>query len=117
MPFYSRPVECTDRDAPFVLDGVLYHESDLDLEEHYTDTHGYTEINFAAFAMIGMRFCPRIRSVHRQRIYCAEPTRDHGVLEPVLQRGRRSVNFRLPEPPPEFCLTSSHRRRVCNRAK
>ena len=30
-----------------MLDGVLYRESDLDLEEHYTDTHGYTEINFA----------------------------------------------------------------------
>ena len=94
-PFYSRPVECTDRDAPFVLDGVLYHESDLDLEEHYTDTHGYTEINFAAFGMVGMRFCPRIRSLHRQRIYCADPGRDHGVLEPVLKRGRRAVNFRL----------------------
>ena len=94
-PFYSRPIECTDRDAPFVLDGVLYHESDLDLEEHYTDTHGYTEINFAAFAMIGIRFCPRIRRLHRQRIYCADPARDHGVLEPVLKRGRRSVNFRL----------------------
>ena len=94
-PFYSRPVECTDRDAPFVLDGVLYHESDLNLEEHYTDTHGYTEINFAAFGMVGMRFCPRIRSLHRQRIYCADPARDHGVLEPVLQRGRRAVNFRL----------------------
>ena len=94
-PFYSRPIECTDRDAPFVLDGVLYHESDLDLEEHYTDTHGYTEINFAAFAMIGIRFCPRIRRLHRQRIYCADPARDHGVLEPILKRGRRSVNFRL----------------------
>ena len=94
-PFYSRPIECTDRDAPFVLDGVLYHESDLDLEEHYTDTHGYTEINFAAFVMVGMRFCPRIRSLHRQRIYCADPDRDHGVLKPVLQRGRRAVNFRL----------------------
>ena len=94
-PFYSRPVECTDRDAPFVLDGVLYHESDLDLEEHYTDTHGYTEINFAAFAMIGMRFCPRIGSLRRQRIYCADPARDHGVLEPVLRRGRRAVNFPL----------------------
>ena len=88
-------MECTDRDAPFVLDGMLYHESDLDLEEHYTDTHGYTEVNFAAFAMIGMRFCPRIRSLHRQRIYCADPERDHGVLEPVLRRARRSVNFRL----------------------
>ena len=94
-PFYSRPVECTDRDAPFVLDGVLYHESDLDIEEHYTDTHGYTEINFAAFGMVGMRFCPRIRSLHRQRIYCADPARDHGVPEPVLKRGRRAVNFRV----------------------
>ena len=44
-PFYSRPIEWTDRDAPFVLDGVLYHESYLDLEEHDTDTPGYTEIN------------------------------------------------------------------------
>ena len=40
-----------------------------------------------------MRFCPRIRSLHRQRIYCADPARDHGVLEPVLKRGRRAVNF------------------------
>ena len=72
-PFYSRPIECTDRDAPFVLDGVLYHESDLDLEEHYTDTHGYTEINFAAFGMVGMRFCPRIRAEDRIRaaVHCS----------------------------------------------
>ena len=45
--------------------------------------------------MIGMRFCSRIRSLHRQRIYCADPAHDHGVLEPVLKRGRRVVNFRL----------------------
>ena len=49
-PFYSMPVECTDRDAPFVLDGLLCNETDLPLYEHYTDTHGYTENNFAAFA-------------------------------------------------------------------
>src|SRR5262249_15464056 len=68
-PFYSTPIECTDRDAAFVLDGLLYNESDLDLEEHYTDTHGYTEINFAAFAMLGRRFCPRIRGLQKQRLY------------------------------------------------
>lgn len=47
-PYNSVPIECTDRDAPYVLDGLLYNESDPPLEEHYTDTHGYTEINFAA---------------------------------------------------------------------
>ena len=63
----------TDATIVVALDGVLYHESDLDLEEHYTGTHGYTEIGFAAFGMVGMRFCPRIRSLHHQRIYCADP--------------------------------------------
>ena len=41
-PFYSAPIECTERDAAYVLDGLLYHESDLEIDEHYTDTHGYT---------------------------------------------------------------------------
>jgi hypothetical protein len=38
-PFHSMPIECTDRDAAFVLDGLLYNESDLEIEEHYTDTN------------------------------------------------------------------------------
>ena len=45
--------------------------------------------------MVGMRVCPRIRSLHRPRLSCADPARDHGILEPVLQRGRRAVHFRL----------------------
>ena len=65
------------------------------MEEHYIDAHGYTEINFAAFAMIGMRFCPRIRNMQRQRICCPNRGRDHRPLETVLQRGRRAINFRL----------------------
>src|SRR5512135_2855825 len=89
-PFYSMPIECTDRDSAFVLDGLCYNESDLELEEHYTDTHGYTEINFAAFAMLGRRFCPRIRGLseatplpprHRARLRAAGrpggPCRSH----------------------------------------
>src|SRR3954463_10243556 len=35
---------------------------------HLTDTHGYTEINFAAFALLGRRFCPRIRGLQKQRL-------------------------------------------------
>jgi glucarate dehydratase len=38
-PFYSTPIECTNRDAGFVLDGLLDNESELQLEKNYTDTH------------------------------------------------------------------------------
>jgi len=94
-PSSAAPPNAPTRDAPFVIDGIHSHESDLDLAEHYTDSHGSTEINFAAVAMAGMRFCPRIKKLHRQRIYCADPARDHGPLEPVLRRGRRAIDFRL----------------------
>ena len=80
-PFHSTPIECTERDAGYVLDGLLYHESDLEIDEHYTDTHGYTEVQFAAFAMLGKRFAPRIRGLHKQRIY--RTTDDPGVYGPL----------------------------------
>jgi len=92
-PFYSMPIECTDRDAAFVLDGLLYNESDLELEEHYTDTHGYTENNFAAFAMFGRRFCPRIRSMQHQWIYRIDMTKDYGILEPLIHRRDRTIKI------------------------
>ena len=34
-----REIKCTDRDAPFVLDGVLYHESDLDCRRALLEVH------------------------------------------------------------------------------
>lgn len=92
-PFYSDIIECTDRDAPYVLDGLLYNESDLPLEEHYTDTHGYTEINFAAFAMLGRRFAPRIRGLHKQRIYRIDTDMDYGPLTPLVGRWDRTIHL------------------------
>ena len=94
-PFYSTPIECTDRDAAFVLDGLLYNESELELEEHYTDTHGYTEINFAAFALLGRRFCPRIRGVQQQRIYRLDPHREYGALTSLVGRADRTLDLHL----------------------
>ena len=92
-PYYSVPIECNERDAPYVLDGVLYNESDLQLEEHYTDTHGYTEINFAAFAMLGKRFCPRISKLSKQRIYRINEQRDYGALQPLVNRSDRMIHL------------------------
>jgi TnpA family transposase len=94
-PFYSLPIECTDRDAAFVLDGLLYNESDLDLEEHYTDTHGYTEINFAAFAMLGKRFCPRIRGIQKQRLYRLDVERDYAALGNLVDRTDRTIDAQV----------------------
>jgi TnpA family transposase len=92
-PFYSIPIECTDRDAPYVLDGLLYNESDLPLEEHYVDTHGYTENNFAAFAMLGKKFSPRIKGIKKQHIYRIDKDMDYQALTPLVCCSDRTINM------------------------
>ena len=46
-----------------VLDGLLYHESDLRIAEHYTDTAGFTDHVFALCHLLGFRFAPRMISL------------------------------------------------------
>ena len=58
-----------ERDATHVLDGLLYHESDLRIEEHYTDTAGFTDHVFAMMSLLGFRFAPRIRDLADKRLY------------------------------------------------
>jgi hypothetical protein len=46
----------------------------LPIAEHTTDTHGYTEMIFGAYDLLGLRFAPRIRDLDRQQLYRHEPT-------------------------------------------
>ena len=50
-------------DATYVLDGLLYHESDLRIEEHYTAPAGFIDHVFALMHLLGFRFAPRIRAL------------------------------------------------------
>ena len=68
-PFHTKVINVTVRDATHVLDGLLYHESDLRIEEHYTDTTGFTDHVFALMHLLGFRFAPRIRDLADKRLY------------------------------------------------
>lgn len=65
----SRVIPSTLRDATYVLDAILDNETDLDIMEHTTDTHGYTELVFALFGLLGLTFSPRIRDLADQKLY------------------------------------------------
>ena len=73
-PFHTKVVNVGVRDSTYVLDGLLYHESDLRIEEHYTDTAGFTDHVFAACAILGYRFAPRIRDLPSKRLYAFNPS-------------------------------------------
>jgi len=72
------------RDATYVLDGLLYHESDLRIEEHYTDTAGFTDHVFALMHLLGFRFAPRIRDLADKRLFVPAKPSAYPALSPLV---------------------------------
>lgn len=96
-PFHSKPFDCAEGEAPHALDGFLYNESDLSLDEHYTDTRAAATIIFCAFGWYGKKYSPRIRGVKNHLIYMIDPEMDYGNLAPLLQHKSAKISLALIE--------------------
>jgi len=83
MPFYTQVIHNV-RDATHVLDGLLYHDTSLDIEEHYTDTAGFTDHVFALCHLLGFRFAPRIRDLKEKNLFYADKSILKTNLKPLL---------------------------------
>jgi TnpA family transposase len=83
-PFYTKLINSTVRDATYVLDGLLYHESELQIEEHYTDTAGFTDHVFALCHLLGFRFAPRLRHLGETRLFSVAKPSTYPALEKLI---------------------------------
>ena len=95
---YLDVIRCDIRESAAVLDAALHHETELPLKEHFTDTHGYTELMFGLFELESRIFSPRIRDLPAQILYPMEREQRHGPLGalfrgPPINRGRIRANW------------------------
>jgi TnpA family transposase len=84
--FSTKVISCSPREALYVLDGLLDNNTILQIREHTTDTHGYTEIIFALCYLLGYSFMPRIRDLKDQQLYRVDRNVDYGVFTPLLNK-------------------------------
>ncbi|MEQ5306289.1 Tn3 family transposase [Providencia rettgeri] len=82
-PFYTQVISRV-RDSTHVLDGLLYHESELEITEHYTDTAGFTEHVFALMHLLGFAFCPRIRDLHEKKLFIKGKAEQYPGLQSLI---------------------------------
>jgi len=83
-PFHTKVINVGVRDATYVLDGLLYHESDIRIEEHYTDTSGFTDHLFALMHLLGFSFAPRIRDMQDKKLYITGSPDDYPALKALI---------------------------------
>jgi TnpA family transposase len=77
-------IAATASEAPHVLDSLLYHQTGLQIEEHYTDTGGATDHVFGLCHLFGFRFAPCIRDLKDRRLYVFPHATQPPRLQPII---------------------------------
>ncbi len=71
-----------------MIEGVIRHCTELEVERQYVDSHGQSVVAFAFTRLLGFQLLPRLKAIHSQRLYRPETGRPDAYpnLQPVLSR-------------------------------
>lgn len=82
-PYYTAAIPPAG-EAAYVLDGLLYHEADLNIATHHTDGGGVSDHVFALAYLLGFYFAPRIPNLAERRLYAFDAANTWSALEPFI---------------------------------
>lgn len=81
--FHSQLKRCSSSEVASMIQGVLHHCTDADIERQYVDTHGQSFVGFAFCHLLGFDLLPRLKDIHRKKLFL--PNSDLATSLPHLQ--------------------------------
>lgn len=91
---YSKLRRCSSSEVAAMMEGVLRHCTDMEIERQYVDSHGQSEVAFAFSYILGFDLLPRLKAIARQKLYLSATAdaAEYANLEPILTR---AINWDL----------------------
>lgn len=65
---YSQLKRCSSSEVASMIEGVLRHCTDLDIQRQYVDSHGQSAVGFAFCRLLGFELAPRLKAIARQKL-------------------------------------------------
>lgn len=65
---YSQLKAPSSSEAASMIEGVLRHCTDAEVQQQYVDSHGQTEVAFAFSHLLGFDLMPRIKAIGKQKL-------------------------------------------------
>ena len=94
---YSQLKTCSSSEVAAMIEGVLRHCTTMEVDRQYVDSHGQSTVAFAFCHLLGFQLLPRLKAIHKQRLY--RPEAGHPEAYPNLQLVlRRPINWDLITP-------------------
>jgi TnpA family transposase len=66
---YSQLKSCSSSEVAAVIEGLLRHCTDAEIEANYVDTHGASVIGFAFTELLRFRLLSRLKNIGSIRLY------------------------------------------------
>ncbi len=62
---YSQLKVCSSSEVAAMIEGVLRHDTEMDIERQYVDSHGQSEVGFAFCHLLGFALLPRLKNLKK----------------------------------------------------
>ncbi|GAA5504399.1 tn3 family transposase Tn4430 [Deinococcus xinjiangensis] len=85
LRLYQQPIPTRLREATYVLDGLLDHGTELEPDQVFTDSHGFSEVVMAAAALLSKELAPRLKNINEKTLYKVDRSRSYQHLDPILK--------------------------------
>jgi TnpA family transposase len=85
---YSQLKTCSSSEVAAMIEGLLRHDTETEVEKNYVDSHGQSEVAFAFCRLLGFQLLPRLKAIYAQKLYRAEAGQPEAYpnLQAVLTR-------------------------------
>ena len=78
-----------------MIQGVLRHCTEMEVDRQYVDSHGQNTVAFAFCRLLGFDLMPRLKGINRQKLYKVEANQSFAILDPVM--AAKSIDWELIE--------------------
>jgi TnpA family transposase len=78
--FNTQVISCAEREALFVLDGLLENDTELPIRTHIVDTAGCTDQVFGLCYLLGFTFMPRLKNLATRRLFKPVGSPEEGLF-------------------------------------
>lgn len=70
---HSQLKQVSSSEVASMIEGVLHHGTDLEIDRQFVDTHGQSVVGFAFCYLLGFELMPRFKGIARQKLVRADP--------------------------------------------
>ena len=96
MVIHSQIKTCLSSEVGAMITGVLNHDTKMNMDKTYVDTHGQSTVGYAFSYGLGFDLLARIKGIHKQKLYypLTKNKNSYPNLESILQS---ATNWKLIE--------------------